>query len=111
MGVSEAKKPRELERENSDLKRILAEQALDISMLKDLNVKSRCTRPTKHQRNGFASTTTSNPISHLKGRRPSSSSNKRAREGSSLRFRRNPHPNGGATSLGLANRILKETLP
>ena len=39
MDVSEAKKLRELERENSELKRMVAEQALDIRMLKDLNSK------------------------------------------------------------------------
>jgi len=37
--VSDAKKLRELERENSELKRMVAEQALDIRMLKDLNSK------------------------------------------------------------------------
>jgi putative transposase len=37
--VSEAKKLRDLERENSELKRMVAEQALDIRMLKDLNSK------------------------------------------------------------------------
>ncbi len=39
MDVSEARKLRELERENSELKRMVAEQALDIRMLKDLNSK------------------------------------------------------------------------
>ena len=39
MDVSEAKKLRELERENSELKKMGAEQALDIRMLKDLNSK------------------------------------------------------------------------
>ena len=39
MEVSEAKKLRDLERENSELKRMVAEQALDIRMLKDLNSK------------------------------------------------------------------------
>ncbi len=39
MEVSEAKKLRELERENSELKRMVAEQALDIRMLRDLNSK------------------------------------------------------------------------
>ena len=39
MDVSEAKKLRELERENAELKRMVAEQALDIRMLKDLNAK------------------------------------------------------------------------
>ena len=37
--VSEAKKLRELERENGELKRMVAEQALDIRMLKDVNSK------------------------------------------------------------------------
>lgn len=37
--VSEAKKLRELERENSDLKKMVAELALDNRMLKDLNSK------------------------------------------------------------------------
>ncbi len=39
MDVSEAKRLKELERENSELKRMVAEQALDIRMLKDLNSK------------------------------------------------------------------------
>lgn len=39
MEVSEAKKLKDLERENSELKRRVAEQALDIRMLKDLNSK------------------------------------------------------------------------
>jgi putative transposase len=39
MEVSEAKKLKELEQENSALKRMVAEQALDIRMLKDLNSK------------------------------------------------------------------------
>jgi putative transposase len=39
MEVSEAKKLKDLERENSELKRMVAEQALDIRMLKDLNSK------------------------------------------------------------------------
>jgi putative transposase len=39
MEVSEAKKLRELERENAELKRMVAEQALDIRMLRDLNSK------------------------------------------------------------------------
>ena len=39
MEVSEAKKLRELERENSELKKMVAEQALDNRMLKDLNSK------------------------------------------------------------------------
>lgn len=37
MTVSEAKRLRELEAENSKLKRIVADQALDIVMLKDVN--------------------------------------------------------------------------
>ncbi len=37
MEVSEAKRLRELERENGELKRIVAEQTLDIRMLKDVN--------------------------------------------------------------------------
>jgi len=37
--VSEAKKLRSLEAENSALKRLVAEQALDIVMLKDVNSK------------------------------------------------------------------------
>ena len=37
MEVSEAKRLRELERENAELKKMVAEQALDIRMLKDVN--------------------------------------------------------------------------
>ena len=37
MTVSEAKRLRELERENTELKQIIAEQVLDIRMLKDVN--------------------------------------------------------------------------
>ena len=37
MDVSEAKRLRELEHENSELKKIVAEQTLDIRMLKDVN--------------------------------------------------------------------------
>jgi putative transposase len=37
--VFEAKKLKDLERENAVLKRMVAEQALDIRMLKDLNSK------------------------------------------------------------------------
>jgi len=37
--ISEARKLKDLERENSDLKKMVAEQALDIRMLKDLNAK------------------------------------------------------------------------
>jgi len=39
MNVSEVKRLRELERENAELKKIVAEQALDIRMLKDVNSK------------------------------------------------------------------------
>lgn len=39
MNVSEARRLRELEQENAKLKRIVAEQALDIVMLKDVNSK------------------------------------------------------------------------
>ena len=39
MEVSEAKKLRDLERENAELKRMVADQALDIRMLKELNSK------------------------------------------------------------------------
>jgi putative transposase len=37
MTVNEAKRLRELESENSKLKKLVAEQALDIVMLKDVN--------------------------------------------------------------------------
>ncbi len=37
MSVSEAKRLRELERENTELKQIVADQVLDIRMLKDVN--------------------------------------------------------------------------
>jgi len=37
MQVSEAKRVKELERENTQLKKIVAEQTLDIRMLKDVN--------------------------------------------------------------------------
>ena len=37
MDVSEAKRLKELERENAELKKMVAEQALDIRMLKDIN--------------------------------------------------------------------------
>jgi putative transposase len=37
MQVSEAKRLRELERENAQLKKIVADQTLDIRMLKDVN--------------------------------------------------------------------------
>jgi putative transposase len=39
MTVNEAKRLRELERENAELIRLVAEQALDIRMLKDVNEK------------------------------------------------------------------------
>ena len=39
MDVSEVKRLKELERENGELKQIVAEQALDIRMLKDINAK------------------------------------------------------------------------
>ena len=39
MTVNEAKRFRELEQENSKLKRLVADQALDILMLKDINSK------------------------------------------------------------------------
>ncbi len=39
MEVAEARKLRELERENGELKRVVAEQALDIRILKDVNSK------------------------------------------------------------------------
>jgi putative transposase len=39
MDVSEVKRLKELERENTELKYIVAEQALDIRMLKDINAK------------------------------------------------------------------------
>ncbi len=37
MDVSEAKRLKELERENTELKKMVAEQSLDIRMLKDVN--------------------------------------------------------------------------
>lgn len=37
--LSEARRLKELERENSQLKRLVADQALDISLLKDVNSK------------------------------------------------------------------------
>ncbi len=37
MTVSEAKQLREVQRENTELKQIVADQALDIRMLKDVN--------------------------------------------------------------------------
>ncbi len=39
MGVSDVKRLKALEHENSELKRMVAEQALDIRMLKDVNSK------------------------------------------------------------------------
>ena len=39
MDVSEVKRLKELARENTELKHIVAEQALDIRMLKDINSK------------------------------------------------------------------------
>jgi len=39
MEVSEVKRLKELERENAELKKMVAEQALDIRMLKDVNAK------------------------------------------------------------------------
>jgi len=39
MDVSEAKRLKELERENAELKKIVAEQTLDIRMLRDVNSK------------------------------------------------------------------------
>ncbi len=39
MTVSEVKRLKELERENAELKAMVAEQALDIRMLKDINAK------------------------------------------------------------------------
>lgn len=40
MDTSDAKKLKELEKENSRLKRLVAEQALDIAILKDVNSKN-----------------------------------------------------------------------
>ena len=37
MDASEAKRLRELERENAELKKIVADQTLDIRILKDVN--------------------------------------------------------------------------
>jgi len=39
MEVSEARRLKELERENAELKKMVAEQSLDIRMLKDVNSK------------------------------------------------------------------------
>lgn len=40
MNTAEAKRVNELEKENARLKRLVAEQALDISILKDVNSKN-----------------------------------------------------------------------
>jgi len=40
MDVAEARRLRELEEENRRLKRLVADQALDIQMLKDVNAKN-----------------------------------------------------------------------
>jgi putative transposase len=42
MGVRAVKRLRELEREHAELKKIIAEQALDIRMRKDVNAKKFC---------------------------------------------------------------------
>ena len=39
MEVSDAKRLKELERENAELKKMVAEQSLDIRMLKDVNAR------------------------------------------------------------------------
>jgi putative transposase len=39
MDVSEVKRLKELERENAELKKVVAEQTLDIRMLRDVNTK------------------------------------------------------------------------
>lgn len=39
MDVSEARRLKDLERENQQLKKLVADQALDISLLKDVNSK------------------------------------------------------------------------
>ena len=39
MNISEVRRLRELEKENAELKKIVAEQTLDIRMLKDVNSK------------------------------------------------------------------------
>jgi putative transposase len=39
MDVLEARRLRELERDNADLKKMVAEQALDIRMLKGVNIR------------------------------------------------------------------------
>lgn len=40
MDVSEARRLRELEQENAELKRMVTDQALDIRMLRDVNAKN-----------------------------------------------------------------------
>jgi len=45
MDVSEAKRLRELERENAELKKIVADQTLDIRMLKDVNSRNVWSAP------------------------------------------------------------------
>ena len=40
MDVSDAKRLKQMEEENRSLKRIVADQALDIQMLKDVNSKN-----------------------------------------------------------------------
>jgi putative transposase len=40
MNTSDAKKMKELEKENARLKRIIADQALDIAILRDVNSKN-----------------------------------------------------------------------
>ena len=43
--MSEARRLRELERENAELKKMVAEQSLDIRMLKDVNSKNVWSAP------------------------------------------------------------------
>ena len=45
MDVSEAKRLRGLERENAELKKIVADQTLDIRMLKDVNSRNVWSAP------------------------------------------------------------------
>ena len=45
MEVSEAKRLKELERENAELKKMVAEQGLDIRMLKDVNARNVWSAP------------------------------------------------------------------
>jgi len=40
MNTSDARRMKELEKENARLKRLVAEQALDISILRDVNSKN-----------------------------------------------------------------------